>query len=107
MASNAVVFPTSDLTSAFGMLVKYITSFLFCKFSKPGYLFLHNTAAGLGWGLVSSLMLYGSTLGDAIGPGTEYTSNCSEMSSFCLAGIDNGCDLVFFIYALINVVIIT
>jgi hypothetical protein len=59
VATNGVLFPLSDFSS--------------------------SLAAGLGWGTVEAIILHGSTIVAAIGPGTLATDQC-PMSAFTLSG---------------------
>eukprot|EP00455_Lapot_gusevi_P056681 TRINITY_DN9482_c0_g1_i2.p1 TRINITY_DN9482_c0_g1~~TRINITY_DN9482_c0_g1_i2.p1 ORF type:complete len:239 (-),score=50.84 TRINITY_DN9482_c0_g1_i2:21-737(-) len=63
VATNGVLFPMTDLSSAL--------------------------AAGLGFGLTHSVLMYGSVLAAASGPGTLYSSNCPQMSTFTLSALNS------------------
>eukprot|EP01006_Ploeotia_vitrea_P063121 TRINITY_DN84977_c0_g1_i1.p1 TRINITY_DN84977_c0_g1~~TRINITY_DN84977_c0_g1_i1.p1 ORF type:complete len:241 (-),score=101.02 TRINITY_DN84977_c0_g1_i1:11-733(-) len=55
VSTNAVVFPLTDLMSA--------------------------VAAGLGFGIVQTMMIYGSVLSSAMGPGALFSPKCDHWSS--------------------------
>jgi hypothetical protein len=63
-ATNGVLYPLSDFTS--------------------------SLAGGLAFGVTQTVMLYGSTLGAALGPGTVFPSTCPQLSTFSLAGAEIG-----------------
>ena len=44
-------------------------------------------SSGFGWGIISVLLLYGSVIGDSIGPGTLYSEQCPTMSVFVLSAL--------------------
>ena len=45
------------------------------------------TAAGIGFGLCHTILMYGSVLGNALGPGTLFSPHCPQMSTFVLTGM--------------------
>ena len=44
-------------------------------------------AAGLGYGVMSSVVMYGSLLATSVGSAVLYSDQCSEMSLFLMSGV--------------------
>jgi hypothetical protein len=76
MSTNAVVFPLTDLSSAI--------------------------AAGLGFGVMHALMLYGSVLAASTGPGTLFAESCASMSVFVLSA----CLAFLFIFLHVSLMVV-
>ena len=77
VSTNAIAFPMTDLYSSTGAL---------CLCSDFAHLCVVRAAAGLGFGLVHCVLMYGSILGSALGPGTVFSPHCSQFSTFVVSG---------------------
>src|SRR4051794_33540531 len=45
-----------------------------------------HAAAGLGFGVIHCVLLYGTILASSLGPGTFYADHCPQMSTFVVSG---------------------
>jgi hypothetical protein len=79
-ATNGVLYPLSDFTS--------------------------SLAGGLAFGVTQTVMLYGATLGAALGPGTVFSSTCPQLSTFSLAGAET-CESALFLVSFDRIAALT